>query len=247
MTEEFAGQTVLVTGATRGIGWEIASRLAGLGARIVLTGTDVAGASASAKKLPGSGHEGLGVDLLDRKSTEAFLEWIERQERIDVCVNNAGINRINPVDAIRDEDWEAVAAVNLDGPLRITRSVARVMKARHYGRIVNIASIFGVVSKSKRALYSMTKFGLRGLTIATALDLAADGVLVNCVAPGFVRTELTNSILPPADQAALAAQVPLGRFAEPDEIARLVVFLASPANTYITAQTILIDGGFTSV
>lgn len=247
MTGDFAGQTVLVTGGTRGIGWHVASSFASLGATLILTGTSAKSASGAAGRLPGAGHEGVAVDFRDEASTADFLAGLERRDRVDVCVNNAGINRIGPVDAVRDEDWAAVRAVNLDGPLRVTRAVSGMMMRRGYGRIVNISSIFGMISKRERALYSMTKFAVRGLTVASALDLAAHGILVNCVAPGFVRTELTDSILSPADQAALAAQVPLGRFAEPEEIARLVVFLCSPGNTYITAQTIVSDGGFTSV
>lgn len=247
MTEDFAGQTMLVTGGTRGIGWHVASNFASLGATVILTGTGAESASDAAGRLPGTGHEGVAVDFRDGESTREFLTGLERRDRIDVCVNNAGINRIGPVESVRDEDWDALQSVNLEAPLRVTRAVARVMKRRGYGRIVNVSSIFGLISKRDRALYSMTKFGLRGLTVASALDLARHGILVNCVAPGFVRTELTDSILAPADQAALAAQVPLGRFADPGEIARVVVFLCSPGNTYITAQTIVSDGGFTSV
>jgi 3-oxoacyl-[acyl-carrier protein] reductase len=244
---DFAGQTALVTGATRGIGRQLAQDFARLGARVLVTGTDAARADAVASKLDGVGHRALAVDFTDSASFEEFLSSIATEPRIDVLVNNAGINRINPVDRVLDEDWAAMQQVNLEAPLRLTRAVAPLMKAARYGRIVNIASIFGVISKEKRALYSMTKFGLRGLTVASAHDLAPFGVLVNSVSPGFVSTELTDRILSPAERAELAAKVPLGRFASPEEISRVVVFLASSLNSYITGQNIVADGGFISV
>ena len=121
------------------------------------------------------------------------------------------------------------------------------MKDRHYGRVINIASIFSVISKPKRALYSMTKFGLCGLTVASALGLAPYNVLVNSVSPGFVLTDMTRSILSQEEMKELSSQVPLGRFAKPEEISKLILFLASDLNTYLTAQNIVVDGGFTNV
>jgi NAD(P)-dependent dehydrogenase (short-subunit alcohol dehydrogenase family) len=246
MKLDFDGQTALVTGATRGIGRQLASDFASLGARVLLTGTDQQAAIRSANALPGKGHLGLGVDFSDADSTRSFLTAVELEPRIDVLVNNAGINRINPVEAVLDEDWLAVQRVNLEAPVRLTRTVSRIMKANGYGRIVNISSIFGVISKEKRALYSMTKFGLRGLTVASAHDLARYGVLVNSVSPGFVKTELTDKMLSPSEQESLTDQIPLRRFAKPDDISPVVVFLASSLNTYVTAQNVVVDGGFIS-
>jgi len=246
MKLDFDGQTALVTGATRGIGHQLARDFASLGARVVLTGTQEQAAVQSASSLPARGHRGLGVDFSDADSTRSFLAAVELEPRIDVLVNNAGINRINPVDAVLDEDWLAVQRVNLEAPVRLTRTVSRIMKANGYGRIVNIASIFGVISKEKRALYSMTKFGLRGLTVASAHDLAKYGVLVNSVSPGFVRTDLTDKMLSPSEQASLTDQIPLRRFAKPDDISPVVMFLASSLNTYVTAQNVVVDGGFIS-
>lgn len=246
MKLDFDGQTALVTGATRGIGRQLARDFASLGARVLLTGTDEQAAMRSASSLPGKGHLGLGVDFSDADSTRSFITAVELEPRIDVLVNNAGINRINSVDAVLDEDWLAVQRVNLEAPVRLTRTVSRIMKANGYGRIVNISSIFGVISKEKRALYSMTKFGLRGLTVASAHDLATYGVLVNSVSPGFVRTELTDKMLSPSEQASLTDQIPLRRFAKPDDISPVVIFLASSLNTYVTAQNVVVDGGFIS-
>ena len=211
-----------------------------------MTGTDEQGAMRSASSLPGKGHRGLAVDFCDADSTRSFITAVGLEPRIDVLVNNAGINRINPVDAVLDDDWLAVQRVNLDAPLRLTRTVSRIMKANGYGRIVNISSIFGVISKEKRALYSITKFGLRGLTVASAHDLASYGVLVNSVSPGFVRTELTDKMLSRSEQASLTDQIPLRRFAKPEDISPVVIFLASSLNTYVTAQNVVVDGGFIS-
>ena len=246
MKLDFAGQTALVTGATRGIGRQLAHDFASLGARVLVTGTDEQGATQSASSLPGKGHVGLAVDFSDADSTRSFIAALELESRIDVLVNNAGINRINPVDAVLDEDWFALQRVNLEAPVRLTRTVSRIMKANGYGRIVNISSIFGVISKEKRALYSMTKFGIRGLTVASAHDLARYGVLVNSVSPGFVRTELTDKMLSPSEQASLSEQIPLRRFANPEDISPVVIFLASSLNTYVTAQNVVVDGGFIS-
>jgi NAD(P)-dependent dehydrogenase (short-subunit alcohol dehydrogenase family) len=242
---DFTGQTVLITGATRGIGRQMATDFASLGATVILTGTREAEVREVAESL-GPRHRAVAVDFADDRSTDAFLAAVAAEPRIDVLVNNAGINRINPVDAILDEDWDAIQRVNLQGPLRLLRTVSRTMKKAGYGRVVNVSSIFGIVSKEKRALYSMSKFGIRGLTVAASHDFAQFGILVNAVSPGFVRTELTDRMLNPEQQAALAAQVPIKRFATPDEISRVVVFLASSLNTYITGETVVADGGFIS-
>jgi 3-oxoacyl-[acyl-carrier protein] reductase len=246
MQFDFTGQVALVTGATRGIGRQVAMDLAQLGARVFLTGTNGARAMECARTLPGNGHVGFEADFLSHASTTRLLDVLAAEKRIDILVNNAGINRINAVDAVRDEDWHAVERVNLEAPLLLTRTVSRLMKANGYGRIVNVASVFGVVGKEQRAIYSMTKFGLRGLTVATAHDLAAHGVLANAVSPGFVRTDLTDSILSPEQQTTLAGQIPLGRFAAPEEISPVILFLVSSLNSYLTGQNIVVDGGFVS-
>lgn len=242
MNIDFKGQVVLVTGGTRGIGRQLADDFEALGAVVIVTGRSAPGdASVNARR------RHLSVDFSERPSVDAFLAQIDALERIDVLVNNAGINRINPIDETDPDDWDDIRAVNLDGPFLLTRSVSRIMKRHRYGRIVNVASIFGVISKPKRVLYSMSKFGLRGLTAGSALDLAPYGILVNTISPGFVMTELTQSILSAAEMQELAAQVPLGRFAQPAEISRVVLFLSSRENSYLTGQNIVVDGGFVNV
>lgn len=246
MRIDFAGQTVVVTGATRGIGKRIADDFAAAGARLMLTGThpdEVEALNAAAT----DGRRWHCVDFTRPESAEAFAAELEGMERIDACVNNAGINRINPVDETRLEDWNEVVAVNLTGPMLVTRAVSRVMKRAGYGRIVNIGSIFGSVSREKRSVYSTTKFGIRGMTVASSNDLARYGVLVNSVSPGFVLTDLTRRVLSEGERDELVRQVPAGRLAEPADISPAVLFLCSGLNTYITGQDVVVDGGFLNV
>lgn len=247
MNIEFGGQVVLVTGATRGIGKQLADDFAQLGAELVLTGTDpdrVTALNREAARDRQVRRQYVAVDFTVPASLQRFLDALAARERIDVCVNNAGINRLNPVDEIRDDDWADMRMVNLDAPLLVTRCIAPIMKRHRYGRIVNIASIWGVIGKARRGAYAITKFGLRGLTVSSALELASYNILVNAVSPGFVMTELTTRNLGPEEMEALAQQVPLGRFAHPEEISRVVLFLASRLNTYITGQNLVVDGGF---
>jgi NAD(P)-dependent dehydrogenase (short-subunit alcohol dehydrogenase family) len=244
MNVEFNGQVVLVTGGTRGIGKQMADDFAALGADVIVTGR---GVSKEQSEDSAVRRRHLSVDFTDPSSVEGFLSEVEAIERVDVLINNAGINRVNPIDETRTEDWDAIRAVNLDAPFLLTRTVSRIMKRHQYGRIVNIASIFGVISKPKRVLYSMSKFGLRGLTAGSSLDLAPHGILVNTISPGFVMTDLTRSILSADEIEELAREVPLGRFAQPSEIAKVVLFLASRHNSYLTGQNIVVDGGFVNV
>jgi len=250
MKIDFQGKTVLVTGATRGMGKQFADDFADLGANLILTGTDKDKIKILNRE---ANHDGqvtrkyYAVDFANADSTKSFIEAIEVYPKIDVCINNAGINRINFIDETLIEDWKDILSVNLEAPFLITRAVSKLMKKNRYGRIINIASIFGVISKAKRSMYTTTKFGLHGLTITSAIELAPYNVLVNSVSPGFVLTELTKSILIEAEIEDLARQVPIGRFAEPDEISRVVLFLASSQNTYLTGQNIVVDGGFVDV
>lgn len=245
MRISFKGRIAIVTGATQGIGKQIAEDMGRLGAELILTGTnqeEIAKLNRVGRSRKPARHW-HAVDFTKAESVKKFLKQIVTYERIDICINNAGINRINPIDEIQEEDWQDILRVNLDGPFLVTRSVSRVMKKHSYGRIVNIGSIFGVISKEKRAAYSVTKFGIRGLTAATALDLATDNILVNTVSPGFVFTDLTRRILGEKGMQEVASKVPLGRLASPDEISRVVLFMVSDLNTYVTGQNIIVDGG----
>ena len=238
----FSGRTILISGGTRGIGRACAEILADLGASVLVTGTG----DARAPEVRGKGTiEVLHLDFSRPASVDALCSILEQRGRIDGLVNNAGINRINHVWDGLEEDWDALMQVNLKGIFLLTRWVANHMRNHRAGRIVNIASVFGVVSREKRFIYSTTKAGLIGFTRGIALDLAPYAVLVNALSPGFVLTDLTRNILKPEEMARLAERIPLGRLAEPHELARPVAFLLSEENTYLTGQNIVVDGGFT--
>ena len=250
MKIDFQGQTVLITGATRGMGKQFADDFAKLGANLILTGTDkdqIETLNQEARRDKQASRKYYAVDFTNAESTKAFIVAIDAYQKIDVCINNAGINRINFIDETLIEDWKDILNVNLEAPFMITRAVSRLMKKNRYGRIINIGSIFGVISKAKRSIYTTTKFGLHGLTVTAAIELAPYNVLVNAVSPGFVLTELTKNILSEDEMKSLATQVPIGRFAKSGEISPVVLFLASSLNTYLTGQNIVVDGGFVNV
>jgi len=233
---------VLVTGASRGIGRAIAGRFLAEGARVIGTATRTLPPE---EALPGV--EFVAVDLSEPKQTQEFTEYLKGLPRLDACINNAGINRIKPLGDVTPADYQAVLSVDLEAPYAICQAAASVMQKQGGGRIVNIASIWSVVTKAQRSLYSAAKTGLVGLTRALAAELGSSGILVNAVSPGFVLTDLTRQSLSVAEMEKLSAQIPCRRMAEPAEIAELVAFLAGPRNTYLTGQNIVIDGGFTIV
>lgn len=249
MKIDFDNQVVLVTGGTRGIGKVLVDEFSALGAEVWTTGTkveEIEKLNALAQKEKNK-RRYFCVDFSSRESTLDFIKQLATASRIDVCVNNAGINRLNLIDDVLTQDWDDMISVNLTAPFLILRDVAKKMKMQKYGRIINIASIFGHISKAKRAAYSATKFGLHGMTVALASEVSRYGVLVNTVSPGFTLTDLTRKNLSSEEMASLAQQIPVGRLAEPEEISRIVVFLASRLNTYMTGQNIIVDGGFVNV
>ena len=250
MKIDFEGQVILITGATRGIGRQIADDFAELGAELILTGTnedEINALNRSIEELENPKKKYYCADFLDANSAEKFLDELRDYSRIDVCVNNAGINRIDYIDETKTKDWDDIIAVNLKAPFLVTREISKIMKKNGYGRIINIGSIFGSISREKRSIYSSSKFGLRGLTVASSNELARYNILVNTVSPGFVLTELTKSILSDEEMTELASQVPIKRLATPDDISKAVLFLASGFNTYITGQDIIVDGGYVNV
>lgn len=231
-------RVALVTGGTRGIGAAIAIAFAREGAAVVVTGTGATPAP--------PGLELVRIDLTDRPAVDRFAEAVA-ERRIDVLVNNAGINAISPFEAIDPADFDRIHDVNVRAPMLLCRAVVPGMRQRGFGRIVNISSIFGTIARAERGAYCASKFALDGLTAALAAEVAAWGILANCVAPGYVETELTRRILGEAGMAAAAQAIPLGRLARPEEIAELVAWLASERNTYVSGQTIIIDGGLCRV
>lgn len=249
MKIDFDNQVVVVTGGTRGIGKSMVDDFSSLGAEVWVTGTqvdEITELNALAQKEK-SKKRYFCVDFLNRENTLSFTKQLASASRIDVCVNNAGINRLNFVDDVVTQDWDDMVSVNLSAPFLITRTVVKKMKEQKYGRIINVASIFGHISKAKRSVYSATKFGLHGITVAVANEVSCHGILVNTVSPGFTHTELTHKNLSPLEIETLIQQIPAGRLAEPQEISQVVLFLASRLNTYVTGQNIIVDGGFVNV
>ena len=244
-------KTVLITGATSGIGAAIADDFMACGAKLILTGADdIETIKNLNEKVQQNGYHQIKyirVDFTDGTSFKNFFKILDEYEKIDVWINNAGTNRNNPIDKIRLEDFDLLMDVNLRAPLMITKYISKRMKNENYGRIVNIASIWSVKSRFGRTAYTITKAGLVGLTKTSAIELAPYNILVNAVSPGFTLTELTKNTLSEDEFKELKSLVPAKRFAEPREIAKLVLFLASDLNTYITGQNIIIDGGFTNV
>lgn len=246
MKIDFKDRVVLITGATRGIGKQLADDFSRSGARLILTGTH-SEQIARLNRSYGNKRAYYCVDFTDPESMESFMQEIRKYKKIDVCVNNAGINRIDFIDEARLKDWDEVMAVNLRAPFAITSEVSKAMKENRYGRIVNISSIFGVISREKRSIYSSSKFGILGLTTAASNELAQYNVLVNAVSPGFVLTDLTRRILSEKERKAIEREIPEKRFASPADISSVVLFLASSLNTYLTGQNIVVDGGYTNV
>lgn len=233
MNINFKNKTILITGASNGIGQTLFKRFKKLGGKVIGT------------KKNNSNKNLIYVNFSDEKSLENFCTKIKKINKIDVLINNAGSNRIDEITGIKDEDIDEIISTNLTAPMKIIREVAKKMKKNKYGRIVNISSVFGVVSKEKRSLYSATKFGLNGLTKGSAIDLAKYNILVNSVSPGFVLTSLTKRILGKKIHY-MKSKIPLKRLANTDEIANIVLFLSSGFNTYITGENVIIDGGFTA-
>jgi len=240
----------VVTGATRGIGRAMATAFEEAGAELLLTGTNVrtvAELNARAEESGRSKVRYAQVDFDDPVSTSVFLDTLENLPRLDVLVNNAGVNRVTPMMEVSPSDYAMVLDVNLHAPYRCSQVAARKMVAAGYGRILNVASIWSVITKPGRSAYTVAKAGLVGFTRSLAVEVAKDNVIVNAISPGFTSTELTRSTLSPDEIQDLSKQVPIRRFADPMEMARVALFLTSKANSYMTGQNIVVDGGFVNV
>lgn len=237
-----ASPTILITGASRGIGAAIAELAESRGWHVIGTCTKYR------PGLPPAVAEWIECDFDQEGGVEPLLETLSGLDQLDALVNNAGINRIRPQEDVLPADYDSMEWVNLRSPYFIARAgAAKMARQPRGGRIVNIASIWSVISKPERTLYSTMKSALVGLTRSMAVEWGRRGVLVNAVSPGFVLTDLTRQSLTEDERTSLASEVPLGRLAEGNEIAQLVLFLCSCENTYLTGQNLVVDGGFTIV
>ncbi|MBK1645308.1 3-oxoacyl-ACP reductase [Thiocapsa imhoffii] len=239
------GDIALVTGASRGIGRSIALSLAEQGALVAGTATSQAGAQAIEQALNEAGHSGLGVvlDVADAASVQAAVEQVTaRLGAPSILVNNAGITRDNLLMRMKDEEWDAVIETNLSSLYRVSKACLRAMTKARYGRIINIASVVGVMGNAGQTNYAAAKAGMMGFTKALAREVGSRSITVNCVAPGFIDTDMTRA-LPDAQREALIKNIPLARLGDPDDIASAVVFLASAAAAYITGETLHVNGG----
>jgi 3-oxoacyl-[acyl-carrier protein] reductase len=242
MKIDLTGRVALVTGSTRGIGRAIAETLAGCGARIAVVGRDVARADEAAAAI-GAESRGFACDVADPASVARLVEEVEKAfGAVDILVNNAGLTRDNILFRLKDEDWNAVLDANLRGAFVAIRAASRGMMKRRWGRIINIASIVGIIGNKGQANYAASKAGLIGLTKSVAKELGSRNVLANVVAPGFIETDMTAAMTPEARQT-LSAQIPLERLGTPQDIAGMVAFLASEHAAYVTGQVFVVDGG----
>ncbi len=214
---------VLVTGASRGIGRAIVEVLKETNEYNILTPSR---------------------DELELTDSDSIENYVVSNNDIDILINNAGMNIVNYIQDVKDAEIKSMFLTNIIAPIKLIRGIVPHMMEKHYGRIVNISSIWGITSKEKRSIYSATKFGINGITKTLAKELGKYNILVNSICPGYVNTEMTKKNVTEIDKKEILKNIPLNRFAEPIEIGYLVKFLISDENTYITGQSIIIDGGF---
>ncbi|MBS7457630.1 3-oxoacyl-ACP reductase FabG [Coralloluteibacterium stylophorae] len=238
-----SGEVALVTGASRGIGAAIADMLAAQGARVVGTATSQAGAEAIGARLAARGGAGRVLDVTDAAAVDALVDAVGKEfGAIGILVNNAGITRDNLLMRMKDEDWQAILDTNLSSVYRTSKAVMRGMMKARKGRIINIASVIGLVGNAGQANYAAAKAGVIAFSKSLAKEIGSRGVTVNVVAPGFIDTDMTRA-LPEASRTALLEQIALGRLGVAEDIAHAVAFLAGPTASYITGETLHVNGG----
>ena len=232
-------KNALITGGTRGIGLAIANEFLKYGTKVYITGTKVS------KSLP-NGLEFIKCDFLDKQQLQKFSKKLSSL-KIDILVNNAGINKINEFCKISALEFLDIHHINTFAPFEISKSTLPYMKKNKWGRIINISSIFGHISKEYRTSYSSSKFALDGITASLAAEVSKFGILVNTVSPGFIETDLTKKVLGKKGIDSILSTVPIGRLGQPEEIAKFVLWLSSDENSFISGQNLIIDGGFSRV
>lgn len=236
-------QVALVTGATRGIGAAIAQELASRGYLVVGTATSEDGAQRISAALQSQGGRGVKLDVNDAASVDALIDTLVKADGgLHVLVNNAGITKDQIAMRMKDEDWDAVLDTNLKAVFRLSRAAIRPMMKQRFGRIINVTSVVGSMGNPGQANYAAAKAGVAGMSRALARELGSRNITVNCVAPGFIATDMT-AVLPQEQKEALAAQIPLGKLGEPSDIAHAVAYLASPQAGYVTGQELAVNGG----
>ena len=239
---DLAGKTAFVTGSTRGIGLGIATGLYASGAKVAVVGRDLERAKTAASRL-GERAAGVACDVARSDQVETAIAAAEAAlGPVDILVNNAGLTRDNILLRLTEEDWDSVLDANLKGAFHTTRAVIKGMMKRRSGRIINISSIVGLTGNKGQANYASSKAGLIGFTKSVAKEYASRNILVNCIAPGFIETDMTAS-LPDAARASLLEEIALGRLGRPEDVAGTVLFLASDLAAYITGQVLVVDGG----
>ena len=241
MKLDFKNKIILVTGGEGGLGKTICNKFLKLGARVIVTTTKKKLVNKKTKK-----KRYMYLDFSNKNSIQNFLNNLKKIKKIDILINNAGINQLSYIDQIDERYLDEIYKVNLRGPIIMTKQISKIMIKRKSGKIINISSIFGIVGKSGRSLYSTTKFGLIGLTKSSALDLAKYNILVNSVSPGVINTGLTKKILNAKEARKIKKEIPLNKLGEAKDVSHLVCFLCSNLNNYITGQNFIIDGGYTS-
>ena len=243
---DLTGMTALVTGASGGIGSAIAQALAAQGARLAVSGSNADKLEAFRASLPGD-HVALPCNLSDGAAVDALVpQAVAALGRLDILVNNAGVTRDNLLMRMKDDEWDQVIRVNLEAAFRLCRAAAKPMMKARFGRIVSITSVVGATGNPGQANYAASKAGLVGMSKAMAQELASRGITVNCVAPGFIASAMTDG-LPDAQKAALTTRIPAGKLGEGADVAAAVVYLASREAGYVTGQTVHVNGGMAMI
>lgn len=241
--KELAGEIAIVTGGSRGIGLSVATTLAEAGAAVAVLGRNGETAKEAAGGLPGSGHAGFACDVADGDACKAVVKEIDQlMGGPTILVNNAGITRDNILMRMKDDEWTDVVSTNLGGTFNMIRAVTKGMMKRRSGVILNVSSVIGLMGNPGQANYAAAKAGIHGLTKTVAKELASRNIRCNCVAPGFIQTDMTSA-LDENQKEQLQEQIPLGRLGEPDDVADVIRFLVGPGARYITGQIIAVDGG----
>jgi 3-oxoacyl-[acyl-carrier protein] reductase len=239
---DLTGMTALVTGASGGIGSAIARALAGQGARLAVSGSNLDKLEAFRASLGGD-HVAVQADLSDAAAVDALVpEAVQRLGKLDILVNNAGVTRDNLAMRMKDEEWSDVIRINLEAAFRLSRAALKPMMRARYGRIISVTSIVGATGNPGQANYAASKAGLVGMSKALAQEVASRKITVNCIAPGFIRSAMTDA-LPEAQREALLGRIPIGDLGNGNDIAAAAVYLASAEAGYVTGQTLHVNGG----